>query len=96
MKEETILQDVINTLKEIQKTQTEILVELAKKPCKRHHDRIKLLERVIFGLVAVILMAFMYEITGLKKLKTKASASPLVKEQKVNATHELSNSFRGR
>lgn len=98
---EQVLQDIRNSIKDIQRTQTEILVELAKKPCKRHSERIKLLERVIFGLITVILMAFMYEVTGYKKIKTpKANATPLVKEQlkQVKPDHELKlqHSYRSR
>jgi len=77
-----VLNDIRDSIKEIQKTQTDILVNLAKVPCKRHDDRIKLIERIVFGLVAVVLMAFMVKLTDPVKIKSQsATATPLVKEQ---------------
>ncbi len=78
----TVWKDIRDSIKEIEKKQTDILVKLAEMPCKRHNDRIKLVERIVFGLVTVVLFAFMVKLTGpIKPQSHKANATPLVQEQ---------------
>ena len=60
----------------------ELKVIVAKLPCERDNLRIKILEKIVYGGVAIILVSFLIFLTG-DQNKSKASAN--IKKTKIEA-----------
>jgi len=56
----------------------DIKVHHAELPCKTHHFRLKILERITYGFIALVLIGFFATVTGnnTKKAKVKYNKAP--------------------
>jgi len=58
---------IYERLDEQAKNLSETTVSMAKLPCERHDDRIKLLQRVVYGAVALVLLSWLTTMIDLGK-----------------------------
>ena len=80
-----ILFDLHSKIDSIQKDLTTMKVDSALKPCEKNDNRLKLLERVVFGMVTVILLYFFSTLTPNAESNTNQkiiNKSAIVREEK--------------